>query len=384
MLRIIPVSGYRAWGRFIQLPWSIYASDPNWVAPLKLERRLHLSRHNPFFAHARWRAWLAYQGNEVVGRISAQIDTARLEQDNDATGAFGLLEGVNDPEVFTGLFNAAENWLRENGMRHVEGPFNLSINDECGLLVEGFETPPSIMMGHAPPYYAAMVEAHGYRKANDLVTYRMHPDYKMTPTMVKIVERSTRARTGQFTLRSLNRGQFSAEIELLRDIFNDAWSENWGFQPFTEAEFKDVGTMLKMLVDDDYIKIGEIDGVAVAFIVGLPNINEVIGDLNGRLFPLGWLKLLWRVKVSRPKSVRVALMGVRKGYQRGLTGSGISLAMIDAIKRAFLVRGATEVEMGWILEQNKSMRSIIESIGGKLAKRYRVYAKSLAEDDTNA
>ena len=142
--------------------------------------------------------------------------------------------------------------------------------------------------------------------------------------------------------------------------------------------------MLKMLVDDDYIKIGEIDGVAVAFIVGLPNINEVIGDLNGRLFPLGWLKLLWRVKVSRPKSVRVALMGVRKGYQRGLTGSGISLAMIDAIKRAFLVRGATEVEMGWILEQNKSMRSIIESIGGKLSKRYRVYAKSLTENDTNA
>lgn len=381
MLKIIPVDGYRAMGRFIQLPWSIYAADPHWVPPLKLERRLHLSRQNPYFEHAEWCAWVAYQGQRPVGRISAQIDQLRLERYNDQTGGFGMLEAEDDAEIFAGLFETAEAWLRTKGMQRIEGPFNISINDECGLLVEGFELPPSIMMGHARPYYAEHVENCGYVKAKDVVAYRMHPDFVMTPTMEKIVARSTRVRKGQFTLRSLQRDRFVDEIELLRDIFNDAWQDNWGFVPFTEAEFKDVGTLLKSVVDSDYIKIGEIDGTPVSFIVGLPNINESIIDLNGRLFPFGWLKLLWRVKVSQPKSVRVALMGVRKNYQRGLTGSGISLAMIKAIKDAVLKRGATEVEMGWILEDNKSMRNIIEGIGGVVAKRYRVYEKSLAIDN---
>ena len=380
MLRIIPVDGYRTMSRFIQVPWSIYAADRHWIPPLKLERRLHLSRQNPYFEHAEWRAWVACRGKSPVGRISAQIDHLRLERYNDATGAFGMIEGEKDPEVFTALFDVAESWLRANGMHRVEGPFNLSINEECGLLVEGFDSPPSIFMGHARPYYAELIEACGYRKTKDMVAYRMPPDYPMTSTMEKIVERSTRARKGQFTLRSLKRERLLDEIETLRDIFNNAWTENWGFVPFTQAEFKDVGMLLKSLVDNDFIKIGEIDGTAVSFIICLPNINEVISDMNGRLFPFAWLKFLWRVKVSHPKSVRVALMGIRKDYQRGLTGSGISLAMIGAIKQPVLDRGATEVEMGWILEENKSMRSIIESIGGVVAKRYRVYEKSLTTD----
>lgn len=380
MLRIIPVDGYRAFGRFIRVPWPIYKADRNWVPPLKLERRLHFSRHNPYFEHADWRAWIAYRGKRPVGRISAQIDRLRLERYDDATGAFGMLEGEDDPELFAALFDVAESWLRSHGMRKVEGPFNLSINDECGLLVEGFDSPPSIMMGHARPYYANLVEACGYRKIKDTVAYRMHPDFPMTPTMTKIVERSTRARKGQFTLRSLKRAELAEEIELLRDIFNDAWRDNWGFLPFTQAEFKDVGALLKSLVDNGFIKIGEIDGEPVSFIVCLPNVNEAIADLNGSLFPLGWIKLLWRVKVSHPKSVRVALMGIRKDYQRGLTGSGVSLAMIESIRRPVLERGASEVEMGWILEDNKSMRSIIESIGGVVAKRYRVYEKPLTRD----
>lgn len=383
-MRIIPVDGYRALGRFIDVAWPIYAQDPHWIPPLKLERRLHLSRHNPYFEHAEWRAWIAYRGKRPVGRISAQIDRLRLDRYDDATGAFGMLEGEEDPAVFAALFDTAESWLRTQGIRRVQGPFNLSVNDECGLLVEGFDSPPSIMMGHARPYYAGFVEACGYRKAADMVSYRMHCDYPMTPTMTKIVERSTRARQGQLTLRSLRREHLLEEIEILRDIFNEAWSENWGFVPFTEAEFKDVGTMLKSLVDNDFIKIGEIDGSPVSFIVCLPNVNEAIRDLNGRLFPLGWLKLLWRIKVSHPKSVRVALMGVRKNYQRGLTGSGISLAMISAIKQPVLDRGATEVEMGWILEDNKSMRNIIEGISGVVAKRYRIFEKSLTTDGSHA
>jgi len=381
LLKFVPVRGYRAWGRFIQIPWSIYAGDPNWIPPLKLERRLHFSKHNPFFEHANWCAWIAYRDGQAVGRISAQIDQLRLDLKNDATGSFGMFEAIDDAEVIEGLLSTAEQWLVKQGMSCVEGPYNLSINDECGLLIEGFDTPPSVMMGHAPSYYSRHIEELGYRKANDIVSYRMHPNYSMTPVMNKIVARSARVRKGQFTLRSLRRENFDAEIELLRDIFNEAWSENWGFLPFTQAEFNEVGTILKSLVNEDYIKIGEIDGNPISFIVCLPNINEAIQDLNGRLFPLRWLKFLWRMKVSRPKTVRVALMGVRKDYQQGLTGSGISLSMIAAIKGSVLNDGVTEVEMGWILEQNKSMRNIIESIGGKVAKRYRIYTKNLVACD---
>ena len=272
----------------------------------------HFSRHNPYFEHAEWQAWVAYRGQRAVGRISAQIDQLRLERYDDRTGAFGMLEAEDSSEVFAALFETAETWLRAKNMQTIQGPFNLSINDECGLLIEGFDSPPSVMMGHAPPYYATHVERSGYAKVKDVVAYRMHPDFLMTPTMEKIVARSTRVRKGQFKLRLLQRDQIFDECELLRDIFNDAWQDNWGFVPFTAAEFKDVGTMLKSLVDKDFIKIGEIDGEPVSFIVCLPNINESIADLNGHLFPFGWMNLLWRLKVSHPKSVRVALMGIRK------------------------------------------------------------------------
>lgn len=378
MLRIERVEGYHDLGRFIHVPWSVYADDPHWVPPLKLERRLHFSRHNPYFEHAVWAAWIAYRGTQPVGRISAQVDRLSLERHADATGSFGLIEADNNRETFARLFETAEQWLREQGMERVRGPFNLSINDECGLLVDGFDTAPSIMMGHAAKYYREHVEACGYEKAVDVFAYRMHPDFPMTEAMKKIIDRSNRVRKGAFAIRSLRRDDINRDIEVLRDIFNEAWDENWGFVPFTEAEFRELGTLLKSIVDVDFIKIGEIDGEAIAFIVCLPNINEFIADLNGRLLPFGWAKLLMRLKTSHPRSVRVPLMGIRKEFQRGLTGSGISLGLIHSIKDAVLRHDAIEVEMGWILEHNKSMRSIIEAIGGVVAKRYRMYEKVLA------
>jgi len=377
VLRIERVEGYHDLGRFIHVPWTIYADDPHWVPPLKLERRLHLSRHNPFFEHAEWAAWVAYRGRSPVGRITAQVDRLSLERYNDATGAFGMIESEDNRDTFIALFDAAEQWLRERGMKRVRGPFNLSINDECGLLVDGFDSAPSVMMGHAPAYYADHVAACGYEKAVDVFAYRMHPDYPLTPTMEKIIERSNRIRKGSFSLRSLRRDDMNNEIEILRDIFNEAWEKNWCFVPFTQAEFRELGTLLKSFVDVDFIKIGELDGKPISFIVCLPNINEFIGDLNGHLLPFGWLKLLRRIKTSHPKTVRVPLMGIRQEYQRGLTGSGISLAMIHAIKAPVLKYDATEVEMGWILEDNKSMCKIIEAIGGVVAKRYRMYEKPL-------
>lgn len=378
MLRIERVEGYHDLGRFINVPWSIYTDDPHWVPPLKLERRLHFSRHNPYFEHADWAAWIAYRGKHPVARISAQVDRLSLERHADDTGSFGLIEAENNHETFARLFETAERWLREQGMVRVRGPFNLSINDECGLLVDGFDSAPSIMMGHAPRYYSGHVEACGYEKAVDVFAYRMHPDFPLTESMKKIIDRSNRIRKGTFSIRSLRRNEIDREIEVLRDIFNEAWEQNWGFVPFTEAEFRELGTLLKSIVDVDFIKIGELDGEPISFIVCLPNINEFISDLNGRLLPFGWAKLLMRLKTSHPKSVRVPLMGIRKEFQGGLTGSGISLGMIHAIKDAVLRHDATEVEMGWILEHNKSMRSIIEAIGGVVAKRYRMYEKVLA------
>lgn len=372
-LRIIPIENKNLLRQFIRVPWSIYNSDPAWVPPLLLERRQHLSRHNPFFAHAQWRAWLACRGSLPVGRISAQIDRLHLERYQDATGYFGMLEAEDNTETFQALLNTAENWLYEQGMRRVIGPFNLSINDECGLLVEGFDSPPPIMLGHARPYYAARVEDYGYGKAKDLFAYRIDPNF--TPT--RVMQALVRKVAGRVHLRPLNRSHLDEEMEVLRDIFNDAWSQNWGFVPFTEAEFEELGRNLKLLIKDDFVQIAEVDGEPAAMIVILPNINEVIRDLNGRLLPFGWLKLLWRLKVSYPKTARIPLMGVRKRYQQGPLGPALAFLVINALRAPGIKSGIQEVDMSWILEDNKAMRNIIESNGGVPYKRYRIYQKAL-------
>ena len=375
MLQITPVSGKKALEQFIRLPWSLYRDDPAWVPPLLFERRQHLSNKNPFFEHARWRAWLAWRGSQPIGRITAQIDQLYLDRHHQRVGYFGMLEAIDDPEVFAQLLHTAETWLHEHGMEQIQGPFNLSINEECGLLVEGFETPPSLMMGHAQPYYAPRIEAQSYAPAKDLLAYHVRPDFKAPNVMTGIIRRTQQ----QATIRPLRRKQLDKELAIMRDIFNDAWSENWGFVPFTEEEFKEIGKNLLLLVDDDFVQIAEIEGEPVAMIVALPNINEIVTDLNGRLLPFGWLKLLWRLKVNYPRSARVALMGVRKQYHHSRLGPGLAFLVIDAVRQALSRRGITDVEMSWILEDNSGMRNIIETIGGIAYKRYRIYQKTLHE-----
>ncbi|MFQ5944979.1 MAG: N-acetyltransferase [Candidatus Methylomirabilales bacterium] len=368
------MEGRRALRRFIRLPWSMYATDPAWVPPLLVERRQHLSRRNPYFAHAHARFWLAYRGKRPVGRISAQIDQLHLERYADDTGFFGMLEAEDDAQTFGALLNAAEAWLRHQGMRRVLGPFNLSINDECGLLVEGFDTPPMVMMGHARRYYAARIEAHGYGNAKDLLAYRIAHDFK-PPDMVRTV--LTRA-AGCVRVRPLRRSRFGEELHILREIFEDAWSENWGFVPFTAAEFEHLGQNLKLLVDDDFVQIAEVDGAPAAMIVLLPNVNEAIRDLDGRLLPFGWLRLLWRLKVAHPKTGRVALMGVRKRYQRSPLGAALAFMVIDAVRGPGVKHGMVDAELSWILEDNRGIRTLLESIGSLPYKRYRIYQKQLA------
>ncbi len=372
-LRIVPVEGRQGLRQFIRLPWSIYGDDPAWVPPLLLERSEHLSKRNPFFEHAKCRFWLAYRGGRPVGRISAQVDQLHLQRYQNSTGFFGLLEAEDDPETFQAIMDTAEKWLSNQGMRRILGPFNLSINQECGLLVEGFDTPPMVMMGHARPYYGARVEENGYRKEKDLLAYRIDVDFELTKAMRAVIKRAAR----RVIIRSLRRERFAEELEILQDIFEDAWSENWGFVPFTKEEFKHLGQNLKHLMHDEYVQIAEVDGSPDAMIIGVPNVNEVIKDLNGRLLPFGWLKLLWRLKVSRPKTARVPLMGVRKRHHNGLMGAALAIMVVERVRRLGVKYGAKEVELSWILEDNMGMRNILESMGGVVYKRYRIFGKDL-------
>ena len=373
-VRITAVDSDAALDRFLGVPAGVFAGDPAWIAPLALERRMHLSpKHNPYFQHARWRAWVAWRGLKPVGRITAQIDALHLERYADATGFFGMLDAEDRPDTFAALLETAEGWLRGQGVRRVRGPFSLSINEETGLLVDGFDTPPVFMMGHARPYYAARVEAQGYRKAVDMLAYWIGADFKASPVMAKLVAAAEK----RVRVRALARSRFDEEIELLRDIFNDAWEQNWGFLPFTTAEFQELGKNLRFLVDPGLIQIAEVDGEAASFMVTIPNVNEAIRGLDGKLLPFGWAKLLWRLKIRHPATVRVPLMGVRRKYQHTRLGPALAFLVIAGAQPRTLELGVRAAELSWILEDNTGMRSIIESIGGHAYKRYRVYEREL-------
>ena len=368
-----PVMSYRDMGKFIDVPWYIYANDPLWVPPLRLERRFHFSRFNPFFKHGEWQAWVAYQNGQPVGRISAQIDSLHRERYGADSGHFGLLECIDDSEVFAALILNAEAWLASRQTRHVSGPFNLSINQECGILVDGFDTPPVIMMPHSPRWYGRLLEEQGYLPAKDLLAYKVRVDFEIPRVMQVLINRFA----SKVTLRTLKRNHFDEEMETLRDIFNDAWSENWGFIPFTREEFAELGTSLRLLLPDEFIQIAEVDGKAAAFMVGLPNLNEVLIELNGSLFPFGWLKLIRKIKNKEIRTGRIPLMGVRKQFHNTPLGLALACLVIDAPRQAGIARGIQEVEMSWILEDNVAMRSILDSIGSEQYKRYRIYGKTL-------
>ncbi len=373
-LQIMAVNDAQALRDFIRVPWSIYRDDPNWIPPLLIERRQALSSKNPFLEHARWQAWVAYRDGRPVGRISAQIDQLHLDRYQNKTAYFGLVEAPDDAAVFEALFGAAETWLREQGMLRIVGPFNLGINQEIGILVEGFETPPYVMMSHSQPYYDESIQRRGYEPAQDFLAYEVdRKGFALSNKVLSLMQRMAR----QVSVRPLNRKRVPEEISLMRDIFNDAWANNWNFVPFTAAEFEAVGKELLSLLPDDFIQFAEVDGKAVAFIALLPNINEAVADLNGRLLPFGWAKLLWRLKIRFPQTARVPLMGVRQQYQHTRLGPALALLLIQALHQPALRQGIQRVELSWILEDNQGVRNIIESIGGVVSKRYRMYHKEL-------
>jgi hypothetical protein len=372
-ITVRPVTNRREMGAFIDLPWRIYADDPMWVPPLRLERRLHFSRFNPFFKHGEWQAWIAYRNNQPVGRISAQIDQLHRERYGNDTGHFGLFECVDDLTASASLMDTAEKWLTARGTRRITGPFNLSINQECGILVDGFDTPPAVMMPHSRKWYGRLIEEQGYQPVKDMLAYWAEVDFKVPRLMSSLVSKFS----DQVRLRKLRRDKFSQEMEVLRDIFNDAWSENWGFVPFTKAEFDELGMSLRLLVPDDCIQIAEVDGVPAAFMVALPNLNEIFAELDGSLFPFGWLRLTRIRSRGGVRTGRIPLMGVRKQFHNTPLGMALAFMVIDAPRELGRSLGVQAVELSWILEDNKPMRAILAGLGCREYKRYRIYGKTL-------
>lgn len=374
-VEIVPVAGAAMLKRFIRMPYRLHRDDPNYIAPLEIEREQALSpRHNPYFEHADAQFWLARRGGRDVGRISAQIDRLAPPVAGDKVGHFGMIAAEDDAAVIAALFATAETWLRERGCARVRGPFNLSINEETGLLVDGFDTPPMLMMGHDRAYLGPRIEALGYARAKDLLAYLYDARTPLPPAVRKRLDGVAQ---GQLSVRPMDMRRYREEITTITSIFNDAWANNWGFVPLTPAETEHMAKALKPVLDPELVSIVESQGQAVGFGVTLPNVNEAIRNFGGRLLPFNWARLLWRLKVTDVKSARVPLMGVRRNAVPGLSAALVPYLVIEGMRRRCLARGFREIELSWILEDNRPMRRMIESIGGRVYKTYRVYEKAL-------
>jgi len=363
---------------FVELAYRLNLADPQWVPPLKDEvRGLITPGKNPWFEHAEAAFFLAFRpgAREPAGRISAQVDSLVLEHMGEGLGQWGMFE-AEDEAVAHALLAAAEAWLRGKGMTRSMGPFSLGIWDEPGLLVMGHDHPPMVMMGHNKPAYSGWVESAGYRGVKDLYTYDLPTDRPFPPLIERIV--ASGERNPRIRIRKVDKGRFDAEAALLLSILNEAWSDNWGFIPLTDAEIAYAGRKLRPIVLEDMIMVAEYDGEPVAFMMGLPDINEFIADLKGELFPFGFLKLLWRLKRMRPKGGRVPLMGVVRKLHATRMASQLAFMMIESIRRAGNGHyGIVRAEVGWILDDNGPMISIAGAIESRRNRIYRIYDKAL-------
>jgi len=378
---VTPVTTKRERKDFIDLAYRLNASDPNWVPPLRADvAELLDEKKNPFFAHAEGQLFLARRGGELTGRISAHIDalshTLPPEQGmGPGTGNWGMFEAA-DEQTAAALIAAAEDWLRAKGMTKVLAPISLSIWDEPGLLVKGHDHPPIILMGHHNAAYQGWIEAQGYGVAKTLLTFDLNVEEGFGKLVNRII--ASGEKNERIVIREADHSRFKEEAATVFSILNDAWSQNWGFVPITEREIAYVSKKMKRLIKPDLLRIAELDGEPVAFMMTFPDINRVIKPFNGKLFPFNWIKLLaW---AARPKSarMRVPLMGVVKHLQSSRLASQLAFMMIEYIRRAGVSRyGTKEAEIGWILDDNQGMVAIAEALGSKINREYSIYRKDL-------
>jgi hypothetical protein len=366
---------------FVDLPFRLYAGDPNWVPPLKSEVMATITPgKNPWFEHGEAQLFLAERDGHIVGRISAHLDYLALAQPPEqgmgpGVGNWGFFE-AEDADVAKVLIETAEGWLRDKKMVRALGPLSLSIWEEPGLLVQGHDHPPTVLMGHHDPAYDAWIQASGYAGVKDLYTYQIPIDVPFPPLVQRIV--ATGERNARIVIRKVNKANFDAEAAIILSILNDAWSGNWGFVPITDAEVAHTGKQLKPIVFNDLICIAEVDGEPVAFMMTWPDINEKIGTFGGSLFPFNWAKLLWWLRAPKVRTMRVPLMGVVKKLQATRLASQLAFMMVTYIRDASTSKfGATRGEFGWVLDDNGPMRSVGEAINGEINKVYRIYEKPL-------
>ena len=375
------VSDKRSRREFVDLSYRLNAADPNWVAPLRMEAlELVTPGKNPFFEHATVAQFIAREDGRAIGRISAHIDHLALAQPPEqgmgpGTGNWGLLE-AEDEEVAYALIAHAEAWLREQGMNRVLAPLSMSIWEEPGQLVKGHDHAPTVMMGHQPARYARWTESAGYAPAKRLLTYELDITSDFPPLIQRIV--AAGEKNARIRIRKVDKARFDEEARLILDILNDAWSDNWGFVPFTEAEIEYAGKKFKPIVFEDLIMVAEYDGEPVAFMMTLPDLNEAIAPLKGSLFPFGWAKLLLWLRKPKVRTMRVPLMGVRKRLQSSRMASQLAFMMIETIRHeAIRNYGATRGEIGWILEDNQGMVAIADSIDSRINREYVIYEKAI-------
>ena len=374
MIEIRAAKTGRGFRDFVIAADIVYSDDPLYVPQLAMERRAHLGAKNPYHRHAKSQYFVAYRDGKPAGRISAQIDELAQISEGGVLGHIGFADAA-DADILGQLLHAAEDWLREQGAARVSGPYSLSINDESGLLIEGFDTAPRMMMNYARPWQAAAFEAAGYRKIKDLIAFRLDVARPFPAPVLRVAEKAV-ALPG-LTERPVDRRNLGRDLRIIMNIFNDAWAGNWGFVPMTEEEINYAAKNMKPLIRPEFARIVEIDGEPVAMIVALPDLNEALRGLGGRLLPFGWAKLLWRIKRPGLRGARVLLMGVREKDRGGFKSSAIGALLVSRLRDALAARGFQEVEMSWILEDNMPIIRLIESLGGVPYKRYRIYEKPL-------
>lgn len=360
---------------FLDVVDYVYRDDPNFVRPLDFDLKQRLSKKNPFFDHAEATTFTAYKNGWCVGRASAQIDRGHLERYKDDVGFFGFLDTVDDPEVAKALLDAAAKWLSRRGMKKMRGPLSLNINEEMGCLIEGFDTPPMILMPHHRPYQGGLIEQAGLAKVKDVFAWRY--------TVGNVPKRAEKAMADvdampEVKLRHVDKGNVERDVRIIMDVFNDAWSDNWGFVALTEAELTKMASELKPILMPELTYIAEIDGSPAAVALALPNVNELIGDLHGKLFPLGLPKLLYRLKVKGPKSARLIILGIRKKYRGVKKYGALSTCLYAKMHHSAEKVGVTWGELSWTLEDNAAVNVGIKFMGGEIYKKYRVYERDLA------
>ncbi len=375
-VEIRPVRSRRELKRFVQVPFALHRDHPQWVPPLIFERLQFLDRRrNPFFEHAEAEYFIAERDGEPVGRITAQVDRNWDETQGGSDAMFGFFETAEDPEATAALLGAASGWARERGRSRLLGPMDFTTNDEIGILIEGYERRPMILENWHPPYYRELLEAEGCGKAMDLLMWELQfgdlkQGERFDPAIHAAAEKALREEG--VTIRNMRKREMADEVRRFSAVYNEAWGDNWGFVPATDAEAEFHAKTLKQVIDEDWAYMAEKDGEVIGAALTLPDINQALAKLNGRLLPFGWARFL--LAKRRIDQLRVFALGVKHAYRHTGVAAGLYLKHLETAARPGTIGGG---EMGWILETNGPMNRAMEGMGGRVVKKYRVYEKQL-------